>query len=53
MPLHHVAQFARLWYGTHANENWHKWTMAEAQAIFKRSGFVSPFWDLSKKEGRY
>ena len=34
VPLHEVAQFARTWYGTHANENWHKWTIAEAQAIF-------------------
>lgn len=53
IPLHNVAQFARRWYGTHANENWHKWTIAEARAIFQQSGFVSPFWDLGQTEGRY
>ncbi len=53
VPLHQVAQFAQVWYGTHADTNWHKWTIAEAQAIFERSGFVSPFWDLGQKEGRY
>ncbi len=53
VPLHRVAQFARAWYGTHANKNWHKWTIAEAQAIFEQSGLVSPFWDLGQQEGRY
>ena len=53
VPLHKVAQFAQVWYGTHAAANWHKWTMAEAQAIFKQFGFVSQFWNLGQKEGRY
>ena len=53
VPLHQVALLAQAWYGTHANENWHKWTIAEALEIFRRSGLVSPFWDLGQKEGRY
>jgi hypothetical protein len=53
VPLHQVAQFAQVWYGTHADANWHRWTVAEAQAIFGRSGLVSPFWDLGQQEGRY
>jgi len=53
VPLCQVAQFAQAWYGTHADENWHKWTIAEAQEIFRRSGFVSPFWDLGERKGQY
>jgi hypothetical protein len=53
VPLQQVAQFAKTWYGTHADPNWHKWTVAEAQAIFEQSGFVSPFWDLGQNKGRY
>jgi alkylmercury lyase-like protein len=53
VPLHRVARFARLWYGTHADPNWHKWTIAEAQEIFWQAGFVSAFWDLGGREGEY
>jgi hypothetical protein len=53
VPLRQVAQLAQVWYGTHADTNWHKWTIAEAQEILKRSGLVSPFWDLGAREGRY
>ena len=53
VPLHQVAQLAQAWYRTYADTNWHKWTITEAQEIFKRSGLVSPFWDLRGREGRF
>ena len=53
VPLHQVARLAQSWYGTHADKNWHKWTIVEAQEIFRRSGLVSAFWDLGQKEGEY
>jgi Alkylmercury lyase len=53
VPLYEVARLAQVWYGTHADPNWHKWTISEAQAIFNRCGLVSPFWDLGQKEGQY
>lgn len=53
VPLDQVADFARRWYGTHGNENWHKWSVAQAREIFHRSGFQSEFWDLGAKAGRY
>ncbi len=53
IPLHQVAQLAQAWYGKYADTNWHKWTIAEAQEIFQRSGLVSPFWDLEGKKGRF
>jgi hypothetical protein len=41
---------AKLWYGTYADPDWHKWTLTEAQAIFHKSGLISEFWSLG--EGR-
>jgi hypothetical protein len=53
VPLRQVAHFARAWYGAHADRNWHRWSIAEAQEIFEKLGFASPFWDLGAGEGRY
>jgi hypothetical protein len=53
VPLHQVAQLARQWYGSHADPDWHKWTINEAQEIFRRTGFRSDFWDISRKTGRF
>lgn len=53
VPLRQVAQMAGRWYGTHARADWHKWTIAEGQEIFRRSGLLSPFWNLGDKAGRY
>jgi len=53
VPLRQVAQLARLWYGTHANADWRKWTVAEAQDIFTRAGLVSEFWRLEAQEGKF
>jgi Alkylmercury lyase len=53
VPLRQVAQLATLWYGSHANPDWHKWTIAEAQAIFQTAGLTSPFWNLESGEGNF
>jgi hypothetical protein len=53
VPLHQVAELARAWYGSHANPDWHKWTVDEAQAIFYKVGLRSQFWDLGEKSGRF
>lgn len=53
VPLCQVARMAEVWYGMHAETKWQKWTIAEAQEIFRRSGLVSPFWSLGEKDGRY
>jgi len=52
-PLRQVAQLARLWYGTHANADWRKWTVAEAQDILARAGLTSEFWRLQPREGKF
>lgn len=53
VPLDQVARLARLWYGTYADVNWHKWTVAEAQDIFRQAGLVSLFWDLGGRNGKF
>jgi Alkylmercury lyase len=53
VPLHQVAHLAKLWYGSHANPDWHKWSVAEAQDIFHRAGLRSAFWDLGSKPGQF
>jgi hypothetical protein len=53
VPLHQVAALANAWYGSHADPNWHKWSVAEAQEIFRQAGLASAFWNLESKDGRF
>jgi hypothetical protein len=53
VPVTQVAALARRWYGRHADRDWRKWTVDEAQAIFAHVGLVSPFWDLGGGRGRF
>ena len=53
VPLHQVAAFASVWYGSHADPDWHKWSVAEAQDIFRQAGLTSPFWNLENTDGRF
>jgi hypothetical protein len=53
VKLCQVANLANHWYGSHANPNWQKWTVSEAQEIFHRAGLRSEFWDLRAKSGRF
>jgi len=53
VPLHQVARLARLWYGSHGDPTWRKWTIAEAQDIFHSAGLHSQFWDLGASGGRF
>jgi hypothetical protein len=53
VPLPQVARLARLWYGSHGDPDWHKWTVAEAQDIFHEAGLRSDFWDLGAKRGKF
>jgi hypothetical protein len=52
VPMPKVAQLARLWYGAHANTHWRKWTVPQAQAIFRSAGLTSAFWQL-EGQGTY
>jgi hypothetical protein len=53
VPLRQVASLAQLWYGTYGDVDWHKWTIPEAQDIFREAGLVSQFWDLGERKGTF
>jgi len=53
VPLHQVAELASVWYGSHAEPDWHKWSVAEAQKIFHQAGLRSSFWNLEPREGKF
>lgn len=53
VPLEQTARLARRWYGTHANPDWHKWSVVEAQAIFEECGLTGEFWRLAPREGKF
>ena len=38
--------FARKWYSKHADSDWVKWTMEEAQILFNAFGLTHPVWQL-------
>jgi hypothetical protein len=52
VPLAQVARLAKAWYGRHADQDWRKWTMAQAQEIFHGAGLTGPFWDLGAAPGQ-
>ena len=53
VPLQQVARLARVWYGSHARPDWHKWSVSEAQQIFHDAGLQSDFWNLGAKGGKF
>jgi hypothetical protein len=53
VPLPQVVLLARRWYGCHANRDWRKWTVAEAQNIFHEAGLTSEFWSLASRSGKF
>ena len=53
VPLPKVAELARRWYGSHADPDWHKWTVPEAQAILRATGLDSAFWALETRSGEF
>jgi hypothetical protein len=52
VPIRKVAHSARLWYGTYANTDWRKWTVSQAQEIFRTAELTSAFWRL-EGDGTY
>lgn len=53
VPLAQVADLGRAWYEHHADEDWTKWTVAQAQSIFDRVGLTGEFWRLPAADGGF
>jgi hypothetical protein len=52
-PIQTVYDFARAWYGRHADPDWKKWRMDEARALFEQFGLRGPIWDLPSDNERF
>jgi hypothetical protein len=52
-PLARVVEFAKVWYGRHADPAWKKWSSEEAKAIFERFRFTGPIWDIPTNAARF
>lgn len=46
VPVRQVLELARAWYGGHLREDWRKWTLDEARAIFARVGLSGDVWAM-------
>jgi hypothetical protein len=53
LPISKVNELARHWYGQHLSPHWHKWSVREADGIFRRVGLTGSFWELPDSEGTY
>jgi Alkylmercury lyase len=53
VPIATVLELARVWYGRHLARDWRKWTIAEAQEIFRGVGLVGPHWQLPAANQRF
>lgn len=52
-PIQRVYDLAAIWYGRHLDQDWHKWTLAEAREIFRKIGLSGPIWDLPQSAERF
>ena len=51
--IEQVWNFAREWYGRHADVDWTKWTVREAIEIFSRHHLSGPIWSLADEAGHF
>lgn len=52
-PIQKVWEFAREWYGKHADPDWKKPSAREAAEIFARHGLSGPIWSLPEQDGHF
>ena len=52
-PVAKVWEFAKTWYGRHLDEDWAKWSAAEARALFARFGLRGSIWDIPEVASRF
>lgn len=52
-PVRKVWEFAKAWYGKHLNEDWTKWTVEEARALFRRFELEGDIWELPVVNQRF
>jgi hypothetical protein len=53
IPISQVMDLGKAWYGRHADQEWHKWSVREASMIFTKVGLAGEFWELPVSEGGF
>ncbi len=48
-----VWEFAKDWYGCHLNKDWRKWSLVEAQQMFKKYGLTGDIWCIEVTDGSF
>lgn len=51
--LETIWEFSKIRYGNHLNPEWKKWTISEANDIFKRFNLEHDIWKLQISEERF
>lgn len=52
-PIERVYALASAWYGGYLREDWRKWSVDEASAIFQQVGLVGETWAMPAGDGRF
>mmetsp|Transcript_5316 Transcript_5316/g.6796 ORF Transcript_5316/g.6796 Transcript_5316/m.6796 type:complete len:236 (+) Transcript_5316:146-853(+) len=52
-PIQSIWDFAKVWYGSHLNPEWKKWTNKEAKEIFERFGLNHQIWQLPQSDSPF
>ncbi|KAJ6781589.1 hypothetical protein PWT90_06129 [Aphanocladium album] len=52
-PIQQVWDFAKEWYGRHANADWEKWSLQESVTLFQRHRLDGPIWQMDAGAGRF
>ena len=50
LTLPQIEDLGRRWYGRHFDEDWVKWTPAEAQAVFDQVGLTGDHWRVPDRD---
>ena len=52
-PIERIWEFSKVWYGNHLAPEWKKWTLQEAQDIFRQFALTSETWALETSGERF
>lgn len=52
-PIENIWEFSKVWYGSHLNPNWEKWSTEQAIEIFNKFNLTNEIWELPVSKGRF
>ncbi|UTW45432.1 alkylmercury lyase family protein [bacterium SCSIO 12696] len=52
-PINKIWEFSKVWYGSHLNPDWVKWSVDEAKEIFAQFKLDHSIWNMPSDAGRF